>query len=216
MAEEKQGLGDKLRGLASRTLAKGVQIGAKAFLDEDAPGHGLGTEILTGALEDEGLQNALETQGTCRIAAETRNLANAVVLTAKENAKGIVEESANSVTSQEKDSWQVVRERMAPEGSSFWKVAFARLLWIGAKITSFVAAVVTERFTTPREGEEFKQVRRTASRYDFERIFAWLLTIFGKEDIDEEEEERRKAARKRLFGHLSPKAIPPQWEAQPA
>ena len=64
----------------------------------------------------------------------------------KENTAPIIEERAQAVSKDGLNTWERIREKIAPEGG-FFKTIFARLVWIGAKISSFAGALFVDSWT---------------------------------------------------------------------
>lgn len=88
-------------------------------------------------------------------------------------ATPLIEQTANTLTESETDTWNILREKIAPSGG-FFNTLFARLLWVGAKVSSFVTALVVDNWT----GNDEKD--KNAGNLD--RIFSWMLGSMFKKD----------------------------------
>ncbi len=91
----------------------------------------------------------------------------------RKEATPLIEQTANSLTNLETDTWQILREKIAPSGG-FFNNLFARLLWVGAKVSSFVGALVVDNWTGNNDKE------KNAGNLD--RIFSWMLGSMFKKD----------------------------------
>lgn len=88
-------------------------------------------------------------------------------------ATPLIEQTANTLTESETDTWNILREKIAPSGG-FFNTLFARLLWVGAKVSSFVTALVVDNWTGNNEKD------KNAGNLD--RIFSWMLGSMFKKD----------------------------------
>lgn len=89
-------------------------------------------------------------------------------------ATPLIEQTANTLTETQTDTWQILREKIAPSGG-FFNNLFARLLWVGAKVSSFVGALVVDNWTGNNDKE------KNAGNLD--RIFSWMLgSMFKKNE----------------------------------
>lgn len=99
---------------------------------------------------------------------------DSIVSELKKDAAGIIEQTANSLGEQEKDSWNILREQIAPKGG-FFNTLFARLLWVGSKVSSFVGALVVDNWTGNNDKEK--------NGSGLEVIFSWMLgNMFSKKN----------------------------------
>lgn len=123
--------------------------------------------------ESFGVKDAFRTvreSGTQAVAETAADMAitqtEEIVEQIKEDSAEIIKETAQKLSPEVQDSWQLIREQVAPQGG-FFKTIFARLLWIGAKVSSFIGATVVDQWTGRNEkGQNIQNI---------DTIVGWLL-----------------------------------------
>lgn len=114
----------------------------------------------------------------------------------KEDSAEIIKTTSEKLSPEIRDSWEIIRDNIAPQGG-FFRTIFARLLWIGAKVTSFVGALVVDRWT----GRDEKDINKE----NLDTIFAWLMGWIFKKNPNSQTQEQRSPLLTRKPG------VPKSW-----
>ena len=134
---------------------------AQSFARKISESNFFGIKEAYNGVKDGATEAVAETAATYAIG-ETQKIVDQI----KEDTAPIIEETARKLNPEQKDTWELIRNNIVPQGG-FFRTIFARLLWIGAKASSFVGALVVDRWT----GRDEKGQNMTNIEY----ILAWLL-----------------------------------------
>jgi hypothetical protein len=159
------------------------------------------------------MEEKLVKKGATAVANDMRVVVSSVGERVKERTGSFFQFASEAINPTEHSTWEIIREKISPD-NQFFKRLFARVLWIGSYISSFVGAGVAKIMGNIDE-------YRDNLRQNIETVTAGFISMFKLPEEKDEEvlaeiEEKRKKAGEQLRVLLTPEEGPNAWKESPA
>jgi len=201
---------DDKQGLLGRIATKGIQQGLRALIpdpddstpDEPVEPRARLSRFASRVLEDEHTRDLVVGYA----AEQIRDEVVAFGTRLRQNTTEVLSSMAERFDPDQMNSYELIRNRIAPKGGLLRTIA-ARLLWVGAKVGTFVSAILIDQFSGRGEAQ--------SNRPHIERILAGLIgkrTIIAETDSARRQtaiqarEDQRNQANDRIAGAVLPTA----------
>ncbi len=165
--------GEQNNNEGTPSLMGGIFQNAKERINKELGD--MGRDLVTRALENPGIHNEAVKFGGGVVAEEVLG----AVKEAKNNTVPIIEKVTKSLTNHEQSTLEMIEAGISPNGGFFGKI-FARLVYVGARISAFVGALMIDNWTGRDEKDQ--------NAPNIEKILGWLVGGFWWKKKDEKKQ----------------------------